>query len=114
LTTPEYAATYGSGLLHAEVNFPLHTFRYDFSLALVIFGILLILAGYLIYRSRCIPWWIGILLVVNGSGWIVNRLQPYLYPHANLGLVFITFFGELIFVLWLLIPGWRIQEPAVA
>lgn len=114
LTTPEYLTTFGSGPLHAQVSLLLHTFRYDFSLALAIFGIHLILVGYLIFRSRYIPAWIGILLIVNGFGWIVNSLQPYLYPHASLGFIFITFFGELIFMLWLLIRGWKIPEAAGA
>jgi len=32
---------------------------------------------------------------------------------AHLGFLFITFFGELVFVLWLRIRGWKIQEPAL-
>jgi hypothetical protein len=52
------------------------------------------------------------LLIINGLGWIVNSLQPYLYPNAPLGLVFVTFFGEVIFMVWLLIKGWTLKEPA--
>jgi hypothetical protein len=43
---------------------------------------------------------------------MVNSLGPYLYPHANLDPLFVTFFGEVVFMLWLLIMGWRIREPA--
>jgi Domain of unknown function (DUF4386) len=110
LTTPEYLTTFGSGPLHAQVNLLLHSFRYDFSLGIVIFGIHLILVGYLIARSRYIPWWLGVILVINGVGWMVNNLQPYLYPNANLGFIFITFLGELILMAWLLIWGWRIPQ----
>lgn len=112
LTTPEYLNTFGPGPLQAQINLLLHSFRYDYSLALVIFGIHLLLVGYLIMRSRYIPWWLGILLIINGFGWMINGLQPYLYPNANIGFVFITFFGELVFMLWLLIRGWKIPEPA--
>lgn len=112
LTTPAYRTTFGAGPFNAQVDLLLHTFRYDYSLAIgAIFSIHLILIGYLIVRSRYIPRWLGILLVLNGLGWMVNNLQPYLYPHANLGFIWITFFGELVFMLWLLISGWRIQEP---
>jgi Domain of unknown function (DUF4386) len=76
------------------------------------FGIPLILVGHLIFRSLYIPWWIGILSIVNGFGCIVNGLQPYLYPHASLGFISITFFGELIFMLRLLIRGRKIPEVA--
>jgi Domain of unknown function (DUF4386) len=112
LTTPEYLTVFGRGPLQAQVDLLLHSFRYDYSLALVIFGIHLLLIGYLIVRSRYIPWWLGILLIINGIGWVVDSLQPYLYPDANLGFIFATFFGEVIFMLWLLIRGWKIQERA--
>jgi len=59
-----------------------------------------------------VPWWLGILLVINGLGWVVNSLQPYLYPDANLGFIFVTFFPELAFTFWLLIRGWKIPDPA--
>jgi hypothetical protein len=111
LNAPEYLATFGTRQLHAQVNLLIHTFRFDYGLALVIFGIHLVLVGYLIVRSRYIPWWLGVLLVIDGLGWIVNSLQPYLYPNADLRFLFATFFGELIFMLWLLIAGWRIKEP---
>jgi hypothetical protein len=111
LTTPEYIAIFGSGPLHAQVALLLHSWRYNFQLVLALFGIHLILVGYLIFRSRYIPWWIGILLVINGLGYIVNGWNPYLYPNVNLDWIFITWFGELIFMLWLLIFGWRIREP---
>lgn len=70
------------------------------------------MVGYLIVRSRYIPWWLGALLILDGLGWLVDSLQPYLYPDANLGFIFVTFFGELIFMVWLLIKGWTIpSEP---
>jgi hypothetical protein len=68
--------------------------------------------GYLIIRSRYIPWWLGILLVIDGLAWVINSLGPYLYPGANLDFLMVAFFGELVFMLWLLIMGWRIREPA--
>lgn len=53
----------------------------------------------------------GILLVVDGLAWVIDSLQPYLYPNANLDFLSVLVFGELIFMLWLLIAGWRIKEP---
>jgi len=111
LNTPDYLTAFGSAQLHAQVLLLLRSFRYDWSMSLVIFGIHLVLLGYLIYRSGYIPRIIGILLVIDGLGWVIDSLQPYLYPNAHLGFLFITFFGELVFMLWLLIRGWKIQEP---
>jgi hypothetical protein len=69
--------------------------------------------GYLIFRSGYIPWILGILLVTSGLGWLIDGLGPYLLPNANLGFTFVTAFGEVFFTFWLLIRGWKIQEPAV-
>ncbi len=112
LNTPDYLATFGSGPLHAEVKLLLGTFRDDWSIGLVLFGIHLVLLGYLIYRSGYMPRFLGVLLVIDGLGWVIDSLQPYLYPNAHLRFLFITFFGEIFLMLWLLIKGWKIQEQS--
>ena len=109
--TPDYLPAFGSQQFHAQVRLLLNSFRYDWSMSLVIFGIHLVLLGYLIYRSGYIPRVIGILLIVDGLGWEVDSLQAYFYPNAHLSYLFITFFGELVFMLWLLIRGWKIKQP---
>lgn len=114
LNTPEYLALFGPGPLRAQVALLLHSFRYDYAFVLIIFGIHLCLLGYLMFRSGYTGWIskvVGVLLVIPGIGWIVYELSPYLYPSANLDWLFYTFFGELIFMLWLLIAGWTIKEP---
>ncbi len=112
LHTPDYLTAFGAGPLRAQVQLLLNSFRYDWSMSLIVFGIHLVLLGYLIYRSGYIPWIVGILLVINGLGWVIDSLRPYLYPNAPLGFLFITFLGELVFMLWLLIRGWKIPEPS--
>jgi hypothetical protein len=111
LSTPDYLTAFGSGPLHAQVQLLLNSFRYDWSMSLILFGIHLGLLGYLIYRSGYIPRILGILLAINGFGWMIDSLRPYLFPNAHLRFIFITFFGELFFMLWLLVRGWKIQEP---
>jgi hypothetical protein len=56
------------------------------------------------------------LLAINGLGWVVNSVGPYIVPNANFfDWLFITFFGEILFMLWLLIRGWKIpDQPAIA
>jgi len=51
LTTPVYLTLFGTGPLHALTQLELNSFRYDWSLSLVIFAIHLVLLGYLIFRS---------------------------------------------------------------
>jgi Domain of unknown function (DUF4386) len=109
LTAPDYLAAFGAGPLHAQVMLLLNSYRYDWSMSLTIFGIHLGLLGYLIYRSGYIPRILGILLVLDGLGWIIIPLKPYLYPNANLGFFFPLSFVELLLPLWLVIRGWKIR-----
>ncbi|MBV8203329.1 MAG: DUF4386 domain-containing protein [Acidobacteria bacterium] len=111
LNTPDYLAVFGPQQLHAQVKLLLDSWRYEWSMSLVLFDVHLGLVGYLVYRSGYIPRILGVLLVIDGLGWLIDNLQPYLYPNAHLGFLFITWFGELIFMFWLLFRGWKIQEP---
>ena len=111
LHEPGYSAAFGSGPLHAQVELLLNAFRWDWSIGLIFFGIHLGLLGCLIYRSGYIPRILGIALVIDGAGWLTDSMQPYLFPSAHLGLLLITFSGELFFMLWLLIRGWTVREP---
>jgi hypothetical protein len=110
LHTPDYLTNFGAGPLHAQVMLLLNTYRYDWSMSLIIFGIHLGLLGYLIYYSGYIPKIIGILIVIDGLGWAITPLKPYLYPNANLGFFFPMSFVELLLPLWLVIRGWKIRE----
>jgi len=101
----------GPDHVHAQVLVLLSSFGYEWGLALVIFGIHLGLLGYMVYRSGYIPRLVGIALAIAGIGYIVNNLRPYLYPDAEIGFVVAAFFGELVFLVWLAIWGWRIPEP---
>jgi Domain of unknown function (DUF4386) len=111
VNTPDYLTAFGTHELNAQIKLLLGTFRDDWSIGLVLFGIHLALLGYLIYRSGYIPKWLGVLLVIDGLGWMIDSLQPYLYPKVNLKFIFLTYFGEILLMLWLLIRGWKIGEP---
>jgi hypothetical protein len=77
---------------------------------LVIFGIHLGLLGYLIYGSGYFTGIIRTLLAIDGLGGVIDNLTPYPYPNAHLGFIFITFFGELIFMLGSRSGAGRIRE----
>jgi len=111
LTVPYFQTLFGDQQLHAQVQLLLGSVRYEWAMSLVIFGIHLDLVGYLIFRSRYIPKVLGILLIVIGVGWVIYPLKPYLYPRAQIDFIPWAGFAELIFPLWLLIRGWKIQEP---
>jgi hypothetical protein len=111
LHTPEYQTWFGTSQLKAQVDLLLNAYRYTWAMSLLIFGIHLVLLGWLIFRSSYIPKILGILLAIDGIGWIVSSLRPYLFANAPLHYISITYYGELLFMLWLLIRGWKIKEP---
>jgi hypothetical protein len=44
---------------------------------------------------------------------MIAGLGPYILRNANFDFTLITAFGEVFFILWLWIRGWRVREPAV-
>ncbi len=95
---------------HAQVTIFLNAFRYEWYFGLLFFGIHLGLLGYLVFRSGYIPRILGVLLIIAGLGYMITTLKPYLFPNFNTDIARFTFFGELIFMLWLLIRSSRIKE----
>lgn len=96
--------------LYAQVMLLLTTFRSHWYFGLLFFGIHLGLLGYLVFRSNYIPKVVGVLLIIAGLGYLLSNLKPFLFPDINLNFAEYTFYGELIFMLWLLIKGARIKQ----
>lgn len=94
----------------AQVMLSIQAFRSHWYFGLIFFGMHLGLLGYLAIRSKYIPSILGMLLIIAGSGYLLTNLKPFLFPTINLDFAEYTFYGELIFMLWLLIKGPRIQE----
>jgi Domain of unknown function (DUF4386) len=93
----------------------LDTFNAGFLLALVLFGVHLLLLGSLLYRSRSVPRVIGALLVAAGVGYIADSLAGLLLAdHGGLvSAVLLTpaVVGELGLTAWLLLRGVRVPRP---
>jgi len=78
-----------------------------FVVALIFFGFHLILLGALLIKSRYLPAWIGALLVLAGSCYIMNSLAILTVPSLSLGIWLLLpgFFSEKLLTLWLLFIG---------
>jgi hypothetical protein len=75
-------------------------------IGLILFGVHLLLIGYLAYRSGFVPRIIGVLLVVAGLGYAIDGFGTVLVPeYSTIGQF--TFVGEVVLILWLLIKGVR-------
>lgn len=80
-----------------------------FDVYLVFFGLWCVLIGYLIFRSTFLPRILGILLAIDGVGWMLfllpplaNQLFPLIAVAAGL--------GEIPLMLWLLVVGLNPQR----
>jgi hypothetical protein len=80
--------------------------------AMIFWGLWLVPLGILVYRSRFLPRFLGVWLIVNGFAYLANSLAGLLLPHyANAvgNFIFPALTGEVAFVLWLLIRGAKEQ-----
>ena len=84
--------------------------------AMVLWGIWLIPLAILIYRSRFLPRFLGVWLILNGAAWISLSVTRVLWPLYG-GRVYAisqpAILGEIALMLWLLIRGAN-PEAAVA
>jgi Domain of unknown function (DUF4386) len=116
LTGAQGAAGLGESQRQAMALAALDTFSAGFLLALVLFGVHLLLLGSLLCRSRYVPRVLGALLVAAGVGYIADSLAGLmLADHGGLvSAVLLTpaVVGELGLTAWLLLRGVRAPRPA--
>lgn len=96
--------------VNEQVLFYLKSFNLQWRFMLVFFGVYMILLGYLVLHAKFIPKIMGLFLLITGLGYIIDDLKYFFYPDTETGFLWFTYFGELIFMLWLLFKGSRIQE----
>jgi len=74
----------------------------------IFWGLWLIPLAILVYRSRFLPRFLGVWLIVNGFAYLVNSFTGLLLPQYQKAVGTFTFpalTGEVALVLWLLIRG---------
>jgi Domain of unknown function (DUF4386) len=75
-----------------------------FDIYLVFFGLWCVLIGYLIFRSTFLPRILGVLLAIDGVGWMLYLLPP-LANHLFLFIAVASGLAEIPLQLWLLVMG---------
>lgn len=103
----------GIGQINDAILLHIKAFRTEGSFGLIIFGVYLILLGYLIYKASYVPKIFGFILVLSGLSWLVDNLGAFLLPGLNTQFLFVFTMGELVFMFWLLIKGSRIKNLEV-
>ena len=116
---PEYHAAFSPEQIQALARGPIKLFGFTFTVSLSFFGVFCALTGYLILRSKFLPWFLGALMMAGGVAYLLNGITVFLdlpdIPH----LFDVTLVAENALALWLVVFGvdeakWRDQaSPAI-
>lgn len=90
--------------LQTQTMLAYQSFQDGWSMSLLVFGIHLLLLGYLVLKSETFPKWLGILIVIAGLGYFIDSTGKILSPTYDLNLAAYTFLGEVLLMGWLI---WR-------
>ena len=112
--TAEYLNAFNSEQLSALISLTLKSHVFGFGIALLMFGPYFLFTGFLIFKSRYLPKFIGVLYIISGLGYLVNSFMLILAPQLS-GLVFMiivlpVFIGEMSLALTFIIKGVNMEE----
>jgi hypothetical protein len=96
--------------LQAETMYAFNAFSDGWAFALVLFGIHLIILGYLVYKADYMPKILGILVLIAGAGYVFDSAAGILFPNFSITIGQFTFIGEMLLALWLVFKGARIDQ----
>jgi hypothetical protein len=102
------SSVFTKGQVEAQAMAKVDTFHDIWFAGLILFGAHLVVAGYLAYRSGYVPRLIGVLLVVAGVGYAVDSFIA-VFAEGAFAVSTVTFLGEFLLGLWLLVRGRRIS-----
>lgn len=106
-----HSAAQLEGLAYLSIN----VYKTGWVTAQLFFGTWLFPLGYLVYKSKSLPRFLGVLLMLDGIGVLIWFLQALLLPAYRVitypGLA-VSFIAELGLALWLLVKGVKVIDSA--
>jgi hypothetical protein len=115
LSGADYLKVFTAGQLQALVLMfhGLHEYVIN-SIASIFWGLWLFPMGYLVFKSGFISKIPGVLLIIAGSGYLVDTFAKILSPNYGATIIatiiLITMWGEPVFPIWLLIKGVNVEK----
>ncbi len=110
LHSPNTLSGFTAGQLQSLVSWILDLHQLGISIAGIFWGLWLFPMGYLVLRSGFLPRILGILLIIGCFGYLVESLLAFLFPTVDVNVALFTFWGEILFPLWLLIKGVNVEQ----
>ena len=116
-----YLAALDPKASHALSYLFIRSHEFGFGIALIFFGWVCLIEGYLIYKSGFLPKAVGVLMQIAGVCYLINSFAVILSPplaHALFPAILLpALVGELSLCLWLLVKGvdvpkWRARASA--
>ncbi len=109
LSGADYLIALDADQLHAQMMFFLDLYDDGILIAQIFWGLWLFPLGYLVFKSDFLPRILGILLIIACFGYVIESFTIFLLPNFK-GIALYTFWGELLFPLWLLIKGVNVEQ----
>ena len=91
--------------LHALALLFRNLHDYGIQIAGIFWGLWLFPMGYLVFKSGFLPRILGILLMIGCVGYLIQSGAAFLLPNLQVNIALFTFWGEVLFPLWLLVKG---------
>lgn len=103
-----YLAVFSADQLHAQVLLRVDAFSDIWDAGYILFGLHLLIVGYLAYRSGYVPRFLGVLLCIAGAGYAFDSFVAVLPASIPIEIAMFIFVGEFLLALWLVIRGRRL------
>jgi Domain of unknown function (DUF4386) len=114
LSNDGYLAVFGADQVNAQAMLEITAFNDIWYVGQFLFGLHLLLIGYLAYRSGYVPRLLGVLLVISGLGYASDSIGAVLSQGSWTDISSFTFIGEFLLALWLVIRAGHIAASASA
>lgn len=108
--TADYLSAFTTDQLETQVLILLQTFTRGWEFGLIIFGIHLLILGYLFFKEGFMRKVLGFLVIISGLGYLTDGAGKLLSSGYSISISMFTFIGELLLIFWLLTKGWRIKK----
>ena len=105
----------GADRVHAQALSDINRFTDIWHAALILFGLYLLVIAWLAWRSGYVPKLLGVPIAIAGLGYICDSVGHFVSGGSWTQVSTVTFIGEFLLALWLVIRGRRItvSQPAL-
>ncbi len=110
LSGADYLTVFTADQLSAQAMFFLDLSEHGVVIAQIFWGLWLFPLGYLVFKSGYLPRILGVLLMIGCLGYLFDFFAFFLFPNFETTVSLVTGFGEIFFMLWLLIKGVDIEQ----